>query len=325
MTNAAIAEGGSCLYNANIGNSGGTGYGNQVAYTLAITTGLQNSYPWGSIVIPATAQGYTAYTITASLANPVTNYGVGRYVSQTGGTENASITGFSAPGFGSALSQNASAGTTTISVLEQNNACPFTLGDFVYINPVAGPVGPLQVTGVTAYPPSEASCVLTLAQALSSAEGAGTYVETMPNYTTLSHIAKAGDTQITVNNPITNNCVFNVGDIVVIDPGPYQEVRSLSQRLRPEQRRDRGARGSTPSSRHKIGTPLPPAGLALVASGNSQLSFSHAIGAIVLRKGTQVGIQSGYLQNASGGGFGSGNTPGQAPSDTYFSEGFGRN
>ena len=324
LTNAAIAEGGSCLYNANIGNSGGTGYGNQVAYTLTITTGLQNSYPWGSIVIPATAQGYTAYTITASLANPVTNYGVGRYVSQTGGTENASITGFSAPGFGSALSQNASAGTTTISVLEQNNACPFTLGDFVYINPVAGPVGPLQVTGVTAYPPSEASCVLTLAQALSSAEGAGTYVETMPNYTTLSHIAKAGDTQITVNNPITNNCVFNVGDIVVIDPGPYQEVRALTN----DCAQNSPSTGSTwqyalqPSQSWNAFTP---GGLALIASGNSMLSFTHGIGAIVLRKGTQVGIQSGYLQNASGGGFGSGNIPGQAPSDTYFSEGFGRN
>jgi hypothetical protein len=146
----------------------------------------------------------------------------------------------------------------------------------------------------------------------------------MPNYATLSANVGAGSTQITVNNPIVNNCVFNNGDIVVIDPGPYQEVRALSNACT----QNTNGTGSTwqyalqPAQDWNAVTAQ---GLAQVASGNSQLSFPHAAGAIVLRKGAQIGIQSGYLQNESGGGFGSSSTPGQSPSDTYFSEGFGRN
>lgn len=315
LTNAAIAQAGSCVYNNQIGNvnvnGSWTAYGNQVSYTLNFTTNLKNNYPWGAIVVPATAAGYTNYYITSSIPAPTTNYGVGRFVSQSGGTENASITGFSAPGFGSLLSQNISAGTTVISVSEQNNACPFTIGDFIYISPQSSPVGPLEVTGVSTAAPSAATCTLSLQSAVGTSENSSTPVETMPNFTTLSSAASAGASSITVTNPIVNFCPFNIGDVIVIDPGPYQEIRSVSTSCM------QGSAGAT--TVYNLG----PTQDVTAASAGS-LSFPHPVtpGAtvIVLRKGTQVGMQSGYQQSESAGGYGA--TP---PSDTYFSEGFGRN
>jgi len=321
LTNAAISQAGSCVYNGQIGNvnvSGNwTAYGNQVAYTLNFQTNLKNGYPWGALVVPATVAGYTNYYITSSIPAPTTNYGVGRFVSQSGGTENASITGFSAPGFGSVLSSNTSAGSTVVSVSEQNNACPFTIGNFVYISPQSSPVGPLQVTGVSTAAPSSATCTLAISPAATTAETAGTPVETMPNASVLQQPASAGASSITVTNPILNFCPFNAGDVVVIDPGPYQEVRSLSTSCVP------ATAGLTTSytiqPTQDVNAAAPGLG-AQLSSGYGYLSFNHAAGAIVLRKGTSVGMQSGYQQSESAGGYGA--TP---ASDTYFSEGFGRN
>ena len=72
LTNAAISQAGSCVYNSQIGNVnvGGnwTAYGNQVAYTLNFQTNLKNGYPWGALVVPATVAGIR--TTTSRRASP---------------------------------------------------------------------------------------------------------------------------------------------------------------------------------------------------------------------------------------------------------------
>jgi len=328
LSASAIGSGGNCSSDATIGNVGGTQYGVQVPYTIYIVPGagnasgkLQNSYPWGAIVVPANAPGSCANCVQYYMAasSPAPGFGVARFTGASGGTENSSITGFSAPGFWTTVAQNANVGATSMVVNEQNNACPFTIGDWIYFNP-ANPTGDGQVIGVSAAPPSAATCILTLSSALASAVGSGTTVQSMPNVATISSGATAGSQSIVVANPIVNYCVVNSGDQIVIDPGPSQEVRSVSvsSPCTP------GSAGANYSITLASPTDYTQAQALSVCHPAVVTSSSCAgSGATIVRKAALVGIQSGYQEPAAGGGTGAVGV-GQ-PSDTYYSEGFGRN